>query len=385
MQGKAMSMLILISHYSATMAKDLVYLVTGGSGFVGEHIVKFLHKEEYVKEVKIFNMNKGGFIEDLKGGSTITFIKGNITNYNQVLEAVKGVHVVIHTAALVDYLDERPFKELEAINVGGTENIIKACLASDVPYLLYTSSISAVGPNTNLDPMVGITEDTIYHGEHLLSYGKTKAQAERLALLANGQQMNNGNKLTTCIIRPGSIYGEKAQQILNRYQSAKYQNNRINYIQPDHAGQNYEYVGNVAWMHVLAARQMQLNSCVLGGQVYYSYDDTPCKLLKDLDQELFTELDPDIQIGSQIPYWKMWLIIMIYSSIRFILKPFWKLKPFITLQILKLLNVAFYCDTDKAFRHFGYKPYYSWVESKQRTCQWLKETTEDLRKTKKNS
>ncbi|PIO26802.1 hypothetical protein AB205_0037480, partial [Aquarana catesbeiana] len=230
-----------------------------------------------------------------------------------------------------------------------------------------------------------ITEDTIYHGEHLLSYGKTKAQAERLALLANGQQMNNGNKLTTCIIRPGSIYGEKAQQILNRYQSAKYQNNRINYIQPDHAGQNYEYVGNVAWMHVLAARQMQLNSCVLGGQVYYSYDDTPCKLLKDLDQELFTELDPDIQIGSQIPYWKMWLIIMIYSSIRFILKPFWKLKPFITLQILKLLNVAFYCDTDKAFRHFGYKPYYSWVESKQRTCQWLKETTEDLRKTKKNS
>lgn len=368
------------------MAKDLVYLVTGGSGLIGEHIVKFLHKEEYVKEVKIFDVNEGGFIKHLEGGpATITFIKGDLTNYDQVLGAVKGVHVVIHTAALVDVLEERPFKELEAINVGGTENVIKACLASDVPYLLYTSSIAAVGPNTNLDPMVGITEDTIYHGENLLSYGKVKARAEKLTLLANGQQMSNGNKLTTCSIRPSGVYGEKSPTLMKQYQTAKSKNNQINYIQPDNAGQSYEYVGNVAWMHVLAARQMQLNPHVLGGQAYYAYDDTPFRHLKDFVQELFTEFDPDIQMGSYMPYWKMWLIIMIYNSIIFIVKPFWKLKPFLTVPILKLVNTTFYADTDKAFRHFGYKPYYSWVESKQRTCQWLKQATEDLRKTKKDS
>lgn len=137
-------------------------------------------------------------------------------------------------------------------------------------------------------------------------------------------------------------------------------------------------------MHVRAAHQMQLKPNLLGGQVYYVYDDTPFKQLKFLYQEIFTELDPEIQIGSYIPYWKMWLIIFIYSLIRFVLKPFWKLKPFMTLPILKLMHATFYHDTDKAFRHFGYKPFYSWVESKQRTCRWIKQTTEDLRKIKKN-
>ncbi|KAM5179581.1 3 beta-hydroxysteroid dehydrogenase type 7-like [Mantella aurantiaca] len=368
------------------MAKDLVYMVTGGCGFIGEHIVKFLNNEEYVKEVKIFDLNEGGFIKDLRGGSTtITFIKGDITDYKQVLEAVKNIHVVIHTAALVDYLDEHPFKTLEAINVGGTKNIIKACLASDVPYLLYTSSIAAVGPNINLDPMVGITEDTVYHGEPLLYYGKTKARAENLVLLANGQQMSNGNKLSTCTIRPSGIYGERTESLLKSYQSAKSQNNLINYVQSDSTGQNFTYVGNVAWMHVLAARQMQLNPHILGGQVYYVYDDTQFEHIKNLHLELFNEFDPEIAIGSYIPYWKMWLIISIYSLIRFVLKPFWKLKPFMTLQILKLVNTTFYHDTDKACRHFDYTPFYRWVESKQRTCLWLKQTTEDLRKTKKSS
>nr|DBA34245.1 TPA: hypothetical protein GDO54_001824 [Pyxicephalus adspersus] len=359
------------------MAKDLVYLVTGGSGFIGEHIVTFLSREEYVKEVKIFDMNEGSTI--------ITFIKGDITDYKQVLEAVKSVHVVIHSAALVDFMDEHPFKKLEAINVGGTENVIKACLASDVPYLMYTSSIAAVGPNTNLDPMVGVTEDTIYNGENLLNYGKTKAQAEKLVLLANGQQMSNGNKLTTCVIRPSGIYGEKTQSFLKNYRSAKSQNNRINYVDSDDAKQKLDYVGNVAWMHVLAARHMQLNPGVLGGQAYYSYDDTPFLYRRELLHDLFTEFDPDIQIGSHIPYWKMWVMISLYSLISSFLKPFWKLKPFFTVQILKLVSTTFYPDTDKAFRHFGYKPFYSWVESKQRTCQWLKQTTEDMRKTKKNS
>ncbi|XP_018429135.1 PREDICTED: 3 beta-hydroxysteroid dehydrogenase type 7-like [Nanorana parkeri] len=368
------------------MANNLVYLVTGGSGFIGEHIVTFLHKEEYVKEVKIFDVNEGEFIKDLRGGSTtITFIKGEITDYNQVLKAFKNVHVVIHAAALVDFLDEHPLKEKEAINVGGTENVIKACLASAVPFLLYTSSIAAVGPNTNLDPMEGVTEETIYHGELLLTYGKTKAKAEKLVHLANGKQMSNGKKLTTCFIRPSGVYGEKSQILLNAYQSAKSQNNRINYIQMENTRQGYEYVGNVAWMHVLAARQMQMNPHVLGGQAYYAYDDTPVKHIKDLHQELFTEFDPDIQIGSHIPYWKIWLLISIHSLIRFVLKPFWKLKPFLTLPILKLVSVTFYYDTDKAFRHFGYKPFYSWVESKQKISQWLKLETEDLRKTKKNN
>ncbi|KAM4046165.1 3 beta-hydroxysteroid dehydrogenase type 7-like [Anomaloglossus baeobatrachus] len=356
------------------MEKDLVYLVTGGCGFIGEWIVKLLLKEDYVKEVKVFDLNESEAIKHLGTESTtITLIKGDLTDVNQILSAVKGVDVVIHTAALVDYLDIFPFKKLEAINVGGTENVINACLAMDVPYIVYTSSIAAVGPNANNDPMERVTEDTIYPGEPILSYGKTKAQAEKLILLANGQQTRNGNKLTTCVIRPSNTYGEKSQYLMQIYNSAKSSNNRINYFEPDHTEQSLTYVGNIAWMHVLAARQMQLHPDRLGGQAYYAYDETPFKHTRKLNYELFNEIDPAIEIGKHIPYWKMWIIISIFSLIKTIVSPFWNLKPFMTIPVLKLLVIMYNYNTDKAFRHFGYKPLFTWVESKQRTCKWLQQ------------
>ncbi|XP_068122090.1 3 beta-hydroxysteroid dehydrogenase type 7-like [Hyperolius riggenbachi] len=372
------------------MAKNVVYLITGGCGFIGEHIVKFLLREEYVKDVRIFDLNESEVIRSLELNSClylgtadydkITFIKGDITDYRQILEALKGVHVVIHTAALVDYLDEYPFKKLEAVNVKGTENIVNACLDAGVPYLLYTSSITAAGPNTNLDPMVGIKEDTVYHGEQLLNYGKTKARAEKLVLLANGQQLNNGNKFVTCAIRPCTVYGEKTETLLTMYRTAKSHNNRIDYTGVIDSEHNITYVGNVAWMHVLAARHMQLKPALLGGQVFYAYDETPFTNWIKLYHEVYRGIDPSIQIGAQIPYWKLWLIVSVFNLIRFFLKPFWNLKPFLTLPILKLLTVTYYHDSDKAFRHFNYKPFYSWGESKRRTCLWLKQETETLKK-----
>lgn len=356
------------------MAKDLVYLVTGGCGFIGEWVVKLLLKEDYVKEVKVFDLNESEAIKHLGTASTmVTFVKGDITDYKQILSVMKGVDVVIHTAALVDSLDTFPLKKLEAINVSGTENVINACVAMDVPYLVYTSSIAAVGPNANNDPLIRVTEDTYYPGEPLLSYGKTKARAEKLTQLANGQQTRNGNKLITCVIRPSTIYGEKTPFLLNQYKSAKSNYNRINYIEPEHTESSVTYVGNIAWMHVLAARQMQLHPDLLGGQVYYAYDETPFKQRFKLHHELFTEIDPDIQIGKNIPYWKMWIIVVIYSLLKVIVRPFWTLKPFMSLSILKLVTITYSHDTDKAFRDFGYKPLFTWVESKQRTCQWIKQ------------
>ncbi|XP_063809493.1 3 beta-hydroxysteroid dehydrogenase type 7-like [Pseudophryne corroboree] len=355
------------------MAKELVYLVTGGSGFIGERIVQLLLKQDYVKEVIIFDIYENESIKHWHTASaTITFIKGDITNFNQILAAVKGVHVVIHTAALVDYLDICPLKKLEAINVEGTEHVLNACWAMEVRYILYTSSVSAAGPNTNSHPMARFTEETISEGELLLSYGKTKARAEQLILLANGRQTSKGDKIVTCAIRASTIYGEKVQHLLDSYQSAKSKNNQINYIEPENAEKNYTYVGNVAWMHVLAARQMQLNPERLGGQMYYAYDNTPFKKSVKLTHELFTEIDPSIQIGAHIPYWKMWLIVSFYNLMRFLVRPFWHLKPFMTLPILKLITTTFYHETDKASRHFGYRPLYTWVESKHLTCKWLK-------------
>lgn len=46
-------------------------------------------------------------------------MKGDIWDYNLLLAAMRGVHVVIHTAAIVDYRNSVPFWEMRAGNVGG--------------------------------------------------------------------------------------------------------------------------------------------------------------------------------------------------------------------------------------------------------------------------
>ncbi|NXE22212.1 3BHS7 dehydrogenase, partial [Ardeotis kori] len=245
----------------------------------------------------------------------------------------------------------------------GTENVLRACCVLNVPYVVYTSSIAAVGPNTSHEPLFGGNEDTEYSGEVELPYGKTKAMAEKLVFEANGKKMSNGGKLTTCIIRANAVYGEKATFLQELYSLAKASNSVMNYLEPESTERNYTYVGNVAWMHVLAARNLQLKPDLLAGQVYYCYDDTPTRQAFLIRHQLLSSADPSVRLGSHIPYWKTWLMIQLHRIIKILLYPFWKPQPFLNFPVLNTIVTTFFYETDKASRHFGYKPLFSWKES----------------------
>uniref|UniRef100_U3HZ43 3-beta hydroxysteroid dehydrogenase/isomerase domain-containing protein n=1 Tax=Anas platyrhynchos platyrhynchos TaxID=8840 RepID=U3HZ43_ANAPP len=354
-----------------------VYLVTGGCGFIGEKIVELLSQQDYIKEVRVFDSGAREEEKIIPATTHVTVMKGDIRDYNLLLAAMRGVHVVIHTAAIVDYRNTVPFWEMKAVNVGGTENVLRACCVLNIPYVVYTSSIAAVGPNTLCEPMCRGNEDTKYSGEVELPYGKTKAMAEKLVFEANGKKLNNGGKLTTCIIRANTVYGEKATFLRDLYLFAKARNDVLNYLEPENTERNSTYVGNVAWMHVLAARHLQLRPDLLAGQVYYCYDDTPRKGFL-VRHQILSSMDPSIRLGSHIPYWKMWLIIHLHRIIKVLLYPFWKPQPFLNLPLLNTIVTTFSYETDKAFRHFGYKPLFTWQESKQRTAQWLKAAAGNL-------
>ncbi|NWI72950.1 3BHS7 dehydrogenase, partial [Dryoscopus gambensis] len=245
----------------------------------------------------------------------------------------------------------------------GTENVLRACCVLSIPYLLYTSSIAAVGPNTACEPMLRGNEDTEYSGEVELPYGKTKAMAEKIVLEANGKKLSNGGKLRTCVIRPSSVYGEKAAFLQELYVLAKARNGVLHYLEPENTERNHTYVGNVAWMHVLAARNLQLKPDLLAGQVYYCYDDTPSRKGFLVRHQLLSSADPSVRLGSHIPYWKMWLMIKLRRIVRVILSPFWGPRPFLDVPLLNTIVTSFSFETDKASRHFGYKPLFTWQES----------------------
>uniref|UniRef100_A0A8C0A0Q6 3-beta hydroxysteroid dehydrogenase/isomerase domain-containing protein n=1 Tax=Anas zonorhyncha TaxID=75864 RepID=A0A8C0A0Q6_9AVES len=347
-----------------------VYLVTGGCGFIGEKIVELLSQQDYIKEVRVFDSGAREEEKIIPATTHVTVMKGDIRDYNLLLAAMRGVHVVIHTAAIVDYRNTVPFWEMKAVNVG----VIQETKSRYDKHLPAPSSTSTV--TQHLAIYSRGNEDTKYSGEVELPYGKTKAMAEKLVFEANGKKVQK-SMVAPLVFQHRMIYGEKATFLRDLYLFAKARNDVLNYLEPENTERNSTYVGNVAWMHVLAARHLQLRPDLLAGQVYYCYDDTPRKGFL-VRHQILSSMDPSIRLGSHIPYWKMWLIIHLHRIIKVLLYPFWKPQPFLNLPLLNTIVTTFSYETDKAFRHFGYKPLFTWQESKQRTAQWLKAAAGNL-------
>ncbi|MCD4729867.1 MAG: NAD-dependent epimerase/dehydratase family protein, partial [Bacteroidales bacterium] len=232
-------------------------LVTGGSGFLGKAIIKELIDPTspiQPKEIRIFDLNPYNGPHDER----ITITAGDIRNYNNVNVACKGIDVVIHSAAIIDW-GTKPKSEVLSVNVGGTENIIKACLENKVSNLVYTSSLDAVYRGK---PLIDIDESLEYPAKHKTSYCESKYLAEKLVLEANDQN------LKTCVLRPSDIYGEDdPYHIGSLIDMAK----TGFYIRLGNGKSKCQhvYVGNMAYSHVLAANALLQNNKAVLGKVYF--------------------------------------------------------------------------------------------------------------------
>uniref|UniRef100_A0A8V5GQN5 Uncharacterized protein n=1 Tax=Melopsittacus undulatus TaxID=13146 RepID=A0A8V5GQN5_MELUD len=314
-----------------------VYLVTEGCGFTGEKIVELLSQQDYRKEVRGFGSVAREEVEKF-----ITGKKRASASIKQLQSAPcchAGAHVVVHTVAVVDYRNTVPFWEMRAVNVGSRD-----CRINHSVTTVSKSSALLHGHSSCLTIYFRGNEDTKYSGEVELPYGKTKAMAEKLVFEANGKQVQEPMVAPLVLQEPlQGIYG----LLLNTCFSPPL-------ISP----------GNVASMHVLAARNLQLKPDLLAGQVYYAYADTPTTKSFLIRHQLLSSMDPSVGLGSHILYWKIWLMIQVHTIIKVILYPFQKPQPFLPLPLLNTTVTTFSYETDKASRHFGYKPLFTWEESK---------------------
>ena len=121
-------------------------LVTGGSGFIGSHLVEGLLQRG--ADVRVLDNLTTGHRANLarvlarrEGQGNFTFIEGDITDRATVREAVKGVDYVLHQAALpsVQRSVEEPVTS-NLVNVEGTLNVLVAARDSGVRRVVYASS-----------------------------------------------------------------------------------------------------------------------------------------------------------------------------------------------------------------------------------------------------
>lgn len=121
------------------------YLVTGGAGFIGSHIVTALVRRG--EKVRVLDNLCTGKVHNLAPvRSDIEFIQADITDAAAVGAAMKGVEVVYHQAALasVPMSLENPLATNHAC-VTGTVTVLKAAVDAKVRRLVYAASSSAYG------------------------------------------------------------------------------------------------------------------------------------------------------------------------------------------------------------------------------------------------
>ncbi len=132
------------------------YLVTGGSGFIGSNIARFLLNQG--DEVRILDNLATGRKENLAEISDrIEYVDGDIRDFWTVTEAVKGVDYVLHQAALasVPRSVENP-QTSNAVNIDGTLNMLEACKRAGVKKFVMASSSSVYGESEELPKHEGL-------------------------------------------------------------------------------------------------------------------------------------------------------------------------------------------------------------------------------------
>jgi dihydroflavonol-4-reductase len=149
-------------------------LVTGGTGFIGAHVVRALLARG--REVRCL-VRAGSSLENLEG-LPVEVVRGDLGDPASLVRAVSGVDVVYHVAA--DYrLWLRDPREIYRTNVDGTRALLQAAAEAGVSRFVHTSSVGALGLTKDGSPADEATPVTL---EQIVGhYKRSKFLAEREA------------------------------------------------------------------------------------------------------------------------------------------------------------------------------------------------------------
>ena len=311
------------------------FLVTGGGGFLGEHLVRRLLDRG--DEVRVLGRSRYPQLEDWG----VPCLRGDVRDPEAAAKAVEGVDGVFHVAARVGYWGR--YSEYESINVGGTQALLDAARAAGVPRLVYTSSPSVViGPQGELR---GADETTPPPERYLSSYGPTKAEAERRVLAASGEG------LQTAALRPHFIFGPKDPQIAPRLVERSRQG-RLVQVGDGTNMVDVCYIDNCVDAHVALMDALAEPGARSAGQAYFLGDAAPVNLWAFSGRVLEGLGAPPVT--RQISFKAAWALGLALEGVFKLLPP--SREPPLTRMAAVILGTSHYFSHAKAARDFGYDP-----------------------------
>src|SRR5213593_1366768 len=163
----------------------MLWSVSGGAGFLGLHLARRLLADGH--DVRTLDVVP---LDDAELERSVDELRGDVRNRDSVGKLVSGADVVVHAAAALPIQASRG--SIRSVNVGGTENVLRAADDAGVRRVVFISSTAVYGvpekhPIEEGDAIVGVG-----------SYGESKIDAEGLCRVA---------AVETTIVRPKTFIG----------------------------------------------------------------------------------------------------------------------------------------------------------------------------------
>lgn len=319
-------------------------LVTGGSGFVGANLVTELLERGH--HVRSFDRAPS----PLPAHPLLETLEGDICDPQTVAAAVAGVDTVFHTAAIIDLMGGASVTEEYrtrsfAVNVGGTENLVRAARAAGVKRFVYTASNSVVMGG---QPIVAGDETLPYTTRFNDLYTETKVAAEKFVLAANGV-----DAMLTCSIRPSGIWGRGDQTMFRKVFESVLAGHVKVLVGSKRVKLDNSYVHNLVHGFILAAEHLTPGGSA-PGQAYFINDGDPINMFEFSRPvvEACGERYPRLRVPGRLVH----MVMTIWQRLHF---RFGLPKPPLEPLGVERIYLDNYFSIAKAQRDLGYRPLYT--------------------------
>jgi dihydroflavonol-4-reductase len=318
--------------------------ITGGTGFLGSHLVDELLKKNHEIYCLIRKTSNLRWLKDKK----VTFIESEKENYEDISDIIKEANYIFNVAGVVK---SKTYEGFERGNYLNTKYLLELALKvnNNLSKFIHISSLTVSGPNKSEKP---VTEDDIPNP--ITTYARTKLKAEE-------EVMKYKDKFPITIIRPPAIFGPRDAEILIYFQTFLKGLNSLIGIKEKYL--SLIYVKDLVQGIMLAAEKAESN-----GEIFFISSDKEYswKEISDVTAKV-TNKKP---IKIRIPHFVVYTVGFSAELFSF----FSKSAP--TLNIEKCKDITrkrWVCSNAKAKKLLGFEEKYDLISGFTETVNWYKE------------
>ncbi len=178
-------------------------LITGGCGFLGQHLTKTLLEQYPQIKIKLLDLRESPTpLYQFNNHSQVSYLLNrNICNLQSINQDFKEIDVVFHLAGIVSFWTKDK-KKLFSVNVQGTKNVFQAAINNKIKRFIHISSVAALGYNNK--PHQPIDENFKFNWKIAKKFKKYYMLSK---YLADKYLIQNQNEINLNIAYPGLMLG----------------------------------------------------------------------------------------------------------------------------------------------------------------------------------